>query len=293
MEGKPLWHAVYAMVHAQGERRRPREQYSDRIILGYGLWAAIENKPLTWLSRTEHLPSPLVGCSQRPSPATLSRRLRSPRVLALLDRVQRMWLAAVTLARCRVKVIDAMPLPVGFGSHDRTAKYGYGGGGKRRGYKLLALIDAATGLIEDYLLMPMNQDEARAARQLVERMPPVSYLLGDANFDKNHLYQLAGQRGIQLVAPAKRSAKALGHGRHSVHRLRAKALLQGAIGRLLMRIRTRIERQFGTLVTLHFGLTPLPAWVRHLGRVGRWCQLKIVNHTRSRIEKQGLTAMMK
>lgn len=72
MEGKPLWQAVYAMVQTLGERRRPREQYSDRVILGYGLWATIENKPLTWLSRTDHLPPPLAGCSQRPSPATLN-----------------------------------------------------------------------------------------------------------------------------------------------------------------------------------------------------------------------------
>lgn len=214
-------------------------------------------------------------------------------MLNLLDQLQRMWLAAVALARCRVKVIDAMPLPVGFGSHDRTAKFGYGGGGKRRGYKLLAIIDATTGLIEDYLLMPMNQDEAQAARQLVERMAPVSYLIGDAGFDKNHLYDLAGQRGIQLVAPTKASARGLGHRRHSLYRLRAKTLLARPLGRVLMRIRGRIERQFGTLVTLHLGLTPLPAWVRHLGRVGRWCQLKIATYTRYRIEQKGLTAMMK
>lgn len=293
MEDKPLWRAVYAMVHTLGGPRRPREQYSDRIILGYALWAAIENKPLAWLSRTEYLPKTLADHAQRPSPATVSRRLRSVEVLTLLHELQKMWLTAVALARCRVKIIDAMPLAVGFASHDRTAKFGYGGGGKRRGYKLLAIIDAATGLIEDHLVMPMNQDEARAARHLVERMAPTSYLLGDAAFDKNPLYELAGGRGIQLVASSKASAKGLGHRSHSVHRLRAKTLLGGPIGRRLMHLRGRIERQFGTLSTLHLGLTPLPGWVRHLSRVGRWCQLKIASYTLNRIQQQGLNQMMK
>lgn len=293
MEGEPLFDAVYEILRRLRPRRGPRQQYADAVILGHGLWAAMQGKPMRWACDPDHLPETLAKRGQHPSPPTLSRRLRSAEVLDLLEQYRRLYLTALVLLRSRVKVIDAMPLPVGFGSHDPAAKFGYGGGGKRRGYKLLAIIDAGTGLIEDHLVMPMNRDEARAARQLVERMGPASYLLGDTAFDKTHLYDLAGSRGVQLVAPSKASAKAPGHRRQHPRRARAKALLAGPVGRVLRRIRDRIERRFGNLTTVHLGLGPPPAWVRHLQRVGRWCQLKLAALALRRIEQQGLIAMVK
>lgn len=292
MDGEPLWTAMYTMIQHLAPERRPREQFSDAVILGYGLWGALENKPLSWLAQTDRLPEALRRRAQRPSHSTLSRRLRQPAMLRLLEELWQGWLALLALGLSRVKVIDAMPLPVGFGSHDRTAKFGYGGGGKWRGYKLLAIIDAITGLIEDAMVVPMNHDEAKAAQQLIERIEPGTYLLGDAIYDKNHLYDAAGARGIQLIAPSKSRTRGLGHHRHSPYRLKAKRLLERPIGQKLMKLRGQIERQFGTMVTLHLGLTHLPAWIRGIGRVGRWCQFKIVSFIASRTEKQELTSMM-
>ncbi len=176
---------------------------------------AIHNKPDHWLCHTDHLPGPLAQLAQRPSAATLSRRGRSTPVLQLIEQCVQALLTLHALGRSRVKLIDAMPLRVGFGSHDRTARFGYGGGGKARGYKLMVILDACTGLVEDWLVMPMNVDEAKAARQLVGRMPRGQYLIGDNLFDKNHLYDLAATRGVQLIAPPKRSARGLGHRPHS------------------------------------------------------------------------------
>lgn len=292
MDGEPLLEQVYRLLCHIAGPRRAGYHYSDALILTYGLWAAMENKPLSWIAQTQRLPASLAAYARRPSHATLSRRMRSVEVFELLDQLLTLWMYGVAVLRSRIKVIDAMPLPVGFGSHDRTAKYGYGGGGKYRGYKLVAIIDAATLLIEDAIVIPINEDEPRAARQLIERMPSGLWLLADGVYDKNHLYDLAGSRGIQLLAPSKTSAKGLGHHRHSPHRLRAKAILQRPLGKRLMRKRGQIERAFGIMVTLHLGLTHLPAWIRGISRVGCWCQFKRVAITAARLQQLGLTPLM-
>ncbi len=215
MDGESRFSSLYRILQHLGGRRRAYEQFSDATIVACLLWRTIHNKPDHWLCHTDHLPGPLAQLAQRPSAATLSRRGRSTPVLQLIEQCVQALLTLHALGRSRVKLIDAMPLRVGFGSHDRTARFGYGGGGKARGYKLMVILDACTGLVEDWLVMPMNVDEAKAARQLVGRMPRGQYLIGDNLFDKNHLYDLAATRGVQLIAPPKRSARGLGHRPHS------------------------------------------------------------------------------
>ncbi len=292
MDGESRFSSLYRILQHLGGRRRAYEQFSDATIVACLLWRAIHNKPDHWLCHTDHLPGPLAQLAQRPSAATLSRRGRSTPVLQLIEQCVQALLTLHALGRSRVKLIDAMPLRVGFGSHDRTARFGYGGGGKARGYKLMVILDACTGLVEDWLVMPMNVDEAKAARQLVGACPRGQYLIGDNLFDKNHLYDLAATRGVQLIAPPKRSARGLGHRPHSPAHLHAHRILQRRVGSELMRLRGSIERRFGNLTSHHLGLTHLPAWVRGLGRVGRWCGLKLLSNALARTDTQALTPTM-
>jgi len=58
-------------------------------------------------------------------------------------------------------------------------------------------------------------------------------VLADNNYDRNDLYERAGrERGVQWVAPPRRNAKGLGHGRHSDWRMAVQPWLRTGRGRL-------------------------------------------------------------
>src|SRR5688572_30536959 len=58
----------------------------EHIVKAY--WSVICDRPTSWACRKEHWP---IHLRRRPlpSPATMSRRLRSPSVVALLDALER------------------------------------------------------------------------------------------------------------------------------------------------------------------------------------------------------------
>lgn len=125
---------------------------------------------------------------------------------------------------------------------------------------------------------PINVSEKAVARELIPHVPGGGYLLADSQYDANDLYDLATAAGLQLVAKKtpSRGREGLGHRRQSPGRLRSIALLATRFGRVLYQQRTAIEGRFGTLTATGGGLSPLPAWVRHLGRVHNWVQAKII-----------------
>ncbi|MCH8260899.1 MAG: hypothetical protein IIC46_11915, partial [Planctomycetes bacterium] len=61
----------------------------------------------------------------------------------------------------------------------------------------------------------MNGSEPLVAREMIKQLEPGGYLLGDTLYDSNALYELASERGWQLVAPRKKPKTGLGHRRHS------------------------------------------------------------------------------
>lgn len=146
-----------------------------------------------------------------------------------------------------------------------------------RGYKLHA-IASASGQIPAWEVTPMNVAEQTVARRLIPQDHGSGYLVADHNYDANALYDLAAQQGRQLVASPDRDmlARGLGRRKQSPHRIRGFQIAISPMGRQLLRRRFGIDRMFGQLGNRGGGLSPLPNWVRHLGRVQRWVAGKLL-----------------
>ena len=123
----------------------------------------------------------------------------------------------------------------------------------------------------------MNESEPKIARELITQLDEPGYLIGDRAYDSNYLYDLCGQRDIQLITHQRRkNARGLGHRRHSPQRLRAMCLKNTEFGRGLIDTREQIERIFGRLTNFSCGLSPLPNWVRTQRRVEMWVCVKLM-----------------
>ena len=122
----------------------------------------------------------------------------------------------------------------------------------------------------------MNINEQPVAVQLISQVTGPGYLIGDNAYDRNKLYDLAGQRDIQLLAPQRKTAASVGHQRHSPYRLRAIEMQTRLFARQLLRHRRCIESVFSQITTISFGLGPLPNWVRTMKRVENWVRAKMI-----------------
>ena len=84
-----LWKAIVALLQTLGKARKRRAcDYTDHDIVAVYYWAVIHDRTQDWACHPRHWPihrrrQPL------PSPGTLSRRLRTPQVVALLDALER------------------------------------------------------------------------------------------------------------------------------------------------------------------------------------------------------------
>jgi DDE family transposase len=275
-----LWKAIVGVLRALDNPRTPaRFDFSDREIVAVFYWSVVCDRPTSWACRPRHWP---IHLRQRPlpSPATLSRRLRSPAVVALLDALERRVVAPKRPGL--FWMIDGKPLPIGGCSKDRQAGYGRAAGGKAKGYKLHALV-GSDATVAHWRVAPMNKDERVMAERLVQAAPPevVGYLLADANFDSNPLHRVCAGRGdLQLVTPRRYGpGKGTGHRPQTAGRLRSIALTESpfpAFAQRLRQDRAAVERHFGNLTNWGGGLSSLPSWVRTHRRVRRWVQAKLV-----------------
>jgi hypothetical protein len=276
----------------------PGRQYSERWILLVYLWAVVNNRPVSWACRPAHWPADLRPINL-PSQPTMSRRLRSPVFL---------WALALLLERLGagppaprpsdpttradqhglVKVLDGMPLRVGGMSKDRDARTGFGAGAWFRGYKLHALWGYGSAPLA-WSVRPANVSESTVADGLLGRLEGFGYVLGDAIFDCNRLYEVAHTHGHQLIAPKKRKSEGLGHHRQSPARLHGLALLNDRYGKELYAERSLIERHFSDLANCQ-GISMLPSWVRTPHRVVIWVGAKLAVNAVRTILRQRLVA---
>src|ERR1700722_694396 len=193
-----LWKPLYQLLIAESKRhfRKKHVWYSDTLILTVFLWAVLHDRPISWACRLKHWPPDQQGRTF-PSPATLSRRMRSFSVLSLL--------AALLLRLGEiphpplVRVIDAKPLPVGGFSKDKDARWGQAVDAKAKGYKIFAIWSSQGAAPEHWRLGSMNVAEPVAAAALIPRLPTGGYLLGDALYDTNLLYSLCDDQGLRLL----------------------------------------------------------------------------------------------
>lgn len=272
-----LWKEIL-IVLAQVDKRQRRtiEDFSDEDIVKLWYWAVIHDRPACWACQRRHWP---LHARRRtlPSDSTVSRRLKTPSVVALLDAVER----RVTKPKpgSLYWMIDGKPLVISGCSKDRQAGYGRAARSKAKGYKLHALV-SAEGAIAEWRVAPMNKDERTMAERILKSANVDGYVVADANYDSNHLHKLCDAQGNrQLVTPRRYGpGKKVGHRAQSPGRLRSIALLENPtphFGKQLLADRSAIERYFGNATNWGGGLTHLPPWARTYRRVRRWVQAKL------------------
>lgn len=270
-----------------GARTRPPKcTFTRQQVLAVALWAALHDRPISWATKRENWP--FHDRRRRlPSNATMSRRLREPRMVELIDEL----IAAlhVETPDAVTLIIDGRPLAIARHSADPDAEFGWALGGKAKGYKLHAIVDSC-GNCRAYRLAPLNVSEQAMAREMLAEIDVrgARTLLADANYDANELYEIAGNRGVQMLAERRYSkARGVGHHWHSAHRLRAIELMKDDSEAL--HGRRFVESCFGTQGNVVGGLGPLPNHVRRLERVRRWVALKLAidaAHRRRRTERR-------
>lgn len=210
-----------------------------------------------------------------PSYSQLCRRLRSGAVLTLIQQINRELRGQ--LPRGNTHLGDGKAYVVNGYSKDRDATSGKIPDGWGRGYKLHAILDAASGAIEAMTVTGLGRGEATQMRQLVQSLDLRGcLLLCDANYDSNPLYSAVARRGGRLIAPRRKPGTGLGHRHHHPHRLQAIEQLEASEDRRRAHVRHRaaVERSFANLGNT-IGLWALPNFVRRLHRVQRWILIKV------------------
>jgi Transposase DDE domain len=276
-----LFKAIVALVCSLDNPVTPaRFDFSDQDIVLVYYWSVICDRPTSWACQRRHWP-----LHQRkrplPTPATMSRRLRSPSIVALLDRLEQRVTAPKEPGL--YWMLDGKPLVIGGASKDRQAGYGVAAGTtKAKGYKLHALV-GADGSLAQWRVAPMNKDERVMAERMLRAAPAEmhGYIAADANYDSNRLHDVCDQHGnLQLVTPRRYGPrKGTGHRQQTAGRLRSIAITENpypAFGKRLLKDRNTIERTYGNLTNWSCGLNGLPSWVRTHRRVRRWVQAKLV-----------------
>ena len=284
-----LFRAIVQVIRECGKGGfQPQCDFQDGDIVEVWYWAVIHDRPVSWACQRDNWR----GRRKRlPSDSTMSRRLRTRRVLRLLESIER----RVTAPRQPGVFwkIDGKPLPISGCSKDRQAGYGRAAGGKAKGYKLHAITGAGSQ-IAAWRIAPMNKDERVMAARLLKSAEIQGYVVADSNYDSNKLHSICDRRGVvQLVTPRRYGpGNGTGHRKQSSGRLRSIALVDGpcpAFAAGLLRDRSAIERDYGNLTNWGGGLNGLPPWVRTHRRVHRWVQAKLaLTALRRSIKNQNL-----
>ncbi len=253
-----------------------RQTHPQRRILRVYFWSVLHDRPVAWACRrcNWHRIKPSVVL---PTQSTMSRRLRQPRIAAMLQGLMDLLEPAVRQAL--VLLLDGKPLPMAKHSVDPQATLGRGAGGLARGYKIHAIYAEKSRPVS-YRVAPMNVDERIMARDMLNTLDlGEGYLLADANYDTNPLHEQAAQIGRVLVTPPRfKDAKGLGQSRkHSEHRVRMldRLKMNTPFMRGMLGLRKQVETHWANLSNFGGGLTHLPPWVRN-HRVQPYVTAKII-----------------
>jgi hypothetical protein len=277
---RQIWGQIRnAVIHA--DRTLPRvgrrTLYSDRLIVKLFLWSVWHDRPRCWATADRLHYNSLFRPNMLPSYSQFCRRLKSPRVLAMIQAVERRLVG--TESGEQLGFFDGKPLPVSESSGDPEAKTGRGNGQFSRGYKLHAWATQAQK-IKVFCVTAMNAGETTIAREaLVGKLPPHTLTLADANYDSSPLYQAMADAGHRLLTPLKAAPKGRRSLRHASQARRA-AIEQWERHpeecRRLLKQRGGIERTFANTGNFGGGLICLPPWVRGLERVTMWVRAKLI-----------------
>lgn len=267
---RELWKVVYTRLKRVACRFHQKYvQLQPWRIAAVLLWAALHDRPVSWACDKRNWATTRRKPGRLPSEATMSRRARKTSFALFLNAVAAELKG--TGEPAWELVVDGKPLPVGRCSKDRDARSGALG----RGYKLHAIWGTAP-LPEAWEVTAMRDYEGTVAERLLTQVSGKGFLLGDGNYEASRLYDAADARGYQLLARPDPGDNGRGHRYQSVHRVTALRLFADGLGWGLYRWRTSIERTFGNAGSFGGGLSPLPNWVRRLGRVTRWVWCKLM-----------------
>lgn len=298
--GRGLFQVVQGLLRGLRRVRGAGQRFSDADIILIALWAALHDRSILWACQRGNWP-PARRPRRLPDQSTMSRRLRTPSVVLLLA------LVLDTLARLQgpstLAVLDGRALELSPYTRDPHARLGRGRGRLVRGYRLLSLIDAASGRVIQHLTVPLNVAECVGARILLQRaraagvLAPQALVLADANFDSNPLHRVAAGLNLRLLAPRRRPGTGLGWsavgGHHPQRLLSILATEQDAeLAEAFVSLRVRVEQAFSRQVCTGGGLRDLPAWVRTMPRVRVWTALKLLLHAANdlRLQRPSQTA---
>jgi hypothetical protein len=283
-----LWLSIVAVVASLDKPgKSTRCDFSDEDIVKVFYWAVLHDRPVRWACQPRNWP-PWQRRQPLPSTPTMSRRLRSQSVLALLHALERRVSAPKEPGL--FWIIDGKPLCIGGCSTDRQAGYGRAANTMAKGYKIHALVDPQAG-IAAWRVAPMNKDERVMAARLLGSASIQGYVVADSNYDSNKLHQICDEltaQGsfLQLVTRRRYGPEhGTGHRKQTAGRLRSMHLTENpypAFADQMLHDRDDIERIFGHLTTWGGSLTCLPPWVRTHRRVHRWVQAKLVLSTLKR-----------
>lgn len=267
--------AVIGNVHKS--RPSTKLRFSDDFIAKVHYWSVIHDRPVSWACEKRNWPI-WQRRKKLPSTSTMSRRLRSKSVLALLAKIEEHVIAPKEPGL--FWMIDGKPLPISGCSGDRQAGFGRAASCMAKGYKIHAIV-GTDGSIAAWRVAPMNTDERVMALRLLRVASIQGYVAADSNYDSNELHRLCGTRDqLQLVTRRRFGAKrGMGHRQQTAGRLRSIALTENpnpAFADQMLHDRDEIERRFGQTTNWGGGLTCLPPWVRGHRRVHRWVQAKLV-----------------
>jgi hypothetical protein len=282
-----FFQAVQRALRPLRRARGRGQRFADADIVLVALWAALHDRPVSWACRRENWPTARHR-RRLPDQSTMSRRLRTRPVLALIE----LLLAAaahVGAAPSRCAALDGRAMVVSRYTGDRHALKGWGRGRFELGYKLHALVDAHTGRLLEHLVAPLNVAESVAARVLLRRavakglLAKDAVVLADANYDSNKLHRCAASLRLRLIAPRRVRGQGLGRnapGGHHPSRLLSLLATEHCptLAAALVRRRGTVERTFARQVCTGLGLRDLPPWARTIQRVRAWVALKLLLH---------------
>lgn len=254
-------------------RRRP--EFSDAEIVLTLLWARRHHQTVVWACDSASWPLQARRRS-RPSPSTMSRRLRTVSVQRLLDAL----LAEDGATHSLAYVVDGKPMVVSKHSTDRDARHGRGAGGMDKGYKL-HLVGNLRGQVHMARVTPLNTPEQEMARRMVKsgRLQG-GYVLGDSLYDWDALHRQCASSGLRLLVYRRPSRVGRGVRWRGVSNERLECIAStetpfAEFAPSLLEHRRVIEQIFARLET-RWRIGHPPFHVRTLRRVRLWVQSALV-----------------
>jgi hypothetical protein len=287
---RELWSLLYPLLRRVGnDFSQKYVHFQPWVLVAVTLWAALHDRPMSWACDPTNWDKTDLRPRRLPSASTLSRRGHGVAVGLVRRAVEQAIRDSQQPAL--VAFLDGKPLSIPAISSDPDAGFGRGAGEMSKGYKLHTIL-ADRAVPEAWDLTPINVAETKVARTLIDQLEYGGYLLADANYDANALFDAAAAKGYALRTPHRQANAGKGHRRQSPHRLLSIDAGQTDFSRALLHARGEIERRFGTLASFACGLAPLPAWVRRLHRVRTWVWNKLLINAARMVKNQRLAASL-